>query len=459
MQSKNVDDPRSANATKQVSEFLVSVEAKDLPAPAFDAAKSVILDGVANLAAASTHPVAVTGRSYLAGMGGSAEATAVGVAERLPAPHAAWINGLTLHCLDYEVQGLPPTHGTSSILPALLAIGEKHQSSGRSLLLSFVLGWEVQQRIRRAGFAAPLRGFHFPGVIGPLASTAASAKLIGLDALETSMAIGIAASRTGGLFANNGTMTKATHPANTARTGVEAVELVRLGMSASTVVLEDEQGYVNALFGNDFDWDVLLDGFGSNYEILNPGFSIKRYPAEIYMQWVIEAASMLRERDGLDPATIEAVVIDPPTLHLDLSRPEPKSGLDGKFSYEYCTAVGLFEDRVSINSFTDDVRFLPGVKSLLTKITIEHTPGKTRQEPWAGIRVVTTSGSVHEMRCDAYRGSIANPMTVEDRERKVLDCFRSIGKEELGLEAISTVGRLDREGEGLEGLLGILVRI
>jgi 2-methylcitrate dehydratase PrpD len=231
------------------------------------------------------------------------------------------------------------------------------------------------------------------------------------------------------------------------------------GLSASTVVLEDQQGYVNALFGNDFDWDVLLSGLGSNYEILDPGFSIKRYPAEIYMQWVIEAASMLRERDGLDPSTIEAVVIDPPTLHLDLSRPAPKSGLDGKFSYEYCTAVGLFEDRVSINSFTDEVRFLPGIEALLTKITIEHTPGKTRQDPWAGIRVVTASGSVHEMRCDAYRGSIANPMSVEDHQQKVLDCFRSVGKEDLGDEAVAAVGRLDREDESLETLLGILRRI
>lgn len=459
MQSRNVDDARSANATQDLVEFLVATTEAVIPASAMEAAKVVILDGVANLAAASTHPVAVAGRGYFSGIGGRAEATAVGVSERLPAPSAAWVNGLTLHCLDYEVQGLPPCHGTSSILPALLALGEKHSRTGRDLIASFVLGWEVQQRIRRAGFDAPHRGFHFPGIIGPVASAAASAKLVGLDAQSMSMAVAIAASRTGGLFANNGTMTKATHPANTARTGVEAVELVLAGFNASTVVLEDQQGYVNALFGHHFDWDVLREGLGERYELVDTGFSIKRYPAEIYMQWVIEAASMLREREDLDPEAIEEIVIDPPTLHLDLSRPEPKSGLDGKFSYEYCTVVGLLEERVSIASFTDDVRFSPAVNPLLKRVRIEHTSGKTRQDPWAGIRVVTRSGTIHELRCDSFRGSITNPMSPTDRTHKVLDCFRSVGRESLGVEAIEVVQHLDDRGQGIDDLLGVLARI
>ena len=43
------------------------------------------------------------------------------------APSAAFANGVFGHCLDYEIQGYPPTHGTSSCLPAALALGQGYQ--------------------------------------------------------------------------------------------------------------------------------------------------------------------------------------------------------------------------------------------------------------------------------------------------------------------------------------------
>ena len=44
-----------------------------------------------------------------------------------------------------------------------------------------------------------------------------------MDAAGIRMALGIAASHTGGLTANTGTMVKSTHPGNAARTGVESL--------------------------------------------------------------------------------------------------------------------------------------------------------------------------------------------------------------------------------------------
>ena len=82
-----------------------------------------------------------------------------------------------------------------------------------------MVGWDVQQRLRTAGELGDMRGFHPPGVVGPLGAVAGVINLLGLDVERTTMALGLAASRTGGLFANNGTMTKATHPGNAARVG------------------------------------------------------------------------------------------------------------------------------------------------------------------------------------------------------------------------------------------------
>ena len=59
---------------------------------------------------------------------------------------------------DYEIQGFPPTHGTSACLPAALALGEETRASGRDIILAYVLGWEVQGRLRVAGTGAAAAG-------------------------------------------------------------------------------------------------------------------------------------------------------------------------------------------------------------------------------------------------------------------------------------------------------------
>ena len=63
---------------------------------------------------------------------------------RTNAPAAAFANGVFGHCLDYEIQGFPPTHGTSSCLPAALALAEQQRAAGRQVIVAYALGWEVQ---------------------------------------------------------------------------------------------------------------------------------------------------------------------------------------------------------------------------------------------------------------------------------------------------------------------------
>ena len=152
-------------------------------------------------------------------------------------------NGVFGHCLDYEIQGFPPTHGTSSCLPSALALAEERGASGitisgKTIIEAYVLGWEIQGRLRAASAPAANPAFHPRGIVGPLGGAAASAKVLGLDTHQTQIALGIAASRTGGLTANTGTMVKSTHPGNAARMGAEAGMLAGAGFTASDQILE-----------------------------------------------------------------------------------------------------------------------------------------------------------------------------------------------------------------------------
>ena len=413
------------DATAQIARFIASTRYEDIPRPVIDATRTIILDGVANVVAGSEQPVLEHVRRYVERLGGRAECTVVGASFRTNPLLAAFANGAAMHVLDYEPQGIPSTHGTSTLLPGILALAEVHAASGRAILTAFAVGWEIQQRIAMAARNAESRPFHPPGIYGPPACASGCSNLLGLDERRTRMALGIAASRTGGLFANNGTMTKSTHPGNSGRMGVEAALLAADGFSAHDSIFETGRGYVETIFGADFEWDALLAGLGEQWNLQQHGFNIKRYPAQIGMQWATEAVVLLKEKNGIRADDVEWLELEVSSRRAGLSRPEPASGLDGKFSFQYCAALALTQDHVGIDCFTDAVRFSRPVEAALKKIRLKPNPDipVMTTQTWVQARAGLKDGRVLVERCDAYRGAARNPIGRDAHLVKVRDCM------------------------------------
>lgn len=447
------------SATETLARFVVETGRDSLPGPVVEAAKVAILDGVANMLAGSTEPLADIVGGYVHEMGGTPESSVVGRGYRTSPPQAAFANGVFLHCLDFEVQGDPPTHGTSAALPPALALAEKVGAPGRSVVEAYVVGWEVQARLRASAASAGLRGFHPPGLFGPMGAAASSARVLGLDSHQVGMALGIAASHTGGLTANTGTMVKSTHPGDAARAGVEAALLAAAGFKSRDGILEAHQGYVDVLFGQTFDWELLTDGLGTTFRLVEPGFNIKRYPAYVYLQWAIEVVLSLRQTRNLRPDDVEYLELEVPPVRSDLSRPRPTSGLDGKFSFEYCAAVALSDGRVGIDSFTDSTRFSPRVEAALRKVRLRVNPDIPTElsRTWAAARARTRDGREYGETCRSYRGSIANPMDRSDRLAKFGECARRVLSADEIDRTVALVERLD-DLEDVGELMGLVAR-
>ena len=416
------------NATQQIAQFIANTRYENIPAPVLTATRTIILDGIANVIAGSTLDEPAHVRRYVDNLGGRPDCTVVGSSARTNAPLAAFANGATMHVLDFEPQGVPSTHGTSTLLPGILALAEKNALSGRAVITAFAVGWEIQQRIATAAQKATARPFHPPGIYGPQSCAAACANLLGFDEHQTRLALGIGASRTGALFANNGTMTKCTHPGNAGRMGVEAVLLVADGFTANDSIFETSRGYVETLFGDDFEWDALLQGLGTQWNLQQRGFNIKRYPAQIHMQWGTESVVMLREKHGIKADDVEWLELEVSSRRPGLSRPAPATGLDGKFSYEYCAAVAMTQDNVGIDSYSDAVRFSAPVEAALKKIRLKPNPdiSTSSMEIWVEARAQMKDGRLLVERCDAYRGSARNPIGREAHLVKVRDCLRRV---------------------------------
>ena len=140
-------------ATDRLVQFITDTHYDTLPEEVVSAAKIGIMDGVANMLAGATQPLAAVISTYVQQLGGAPLCSVVGHDLKTNAPSAAFANGVFLHCLDFEIQGQPPTHGTSAVLPPALALGEMSGAPGARLIEAYVIGWELQARFRRASVA------------------------------------------------------------------------------------------------------------------------------------------------------------------------------------------------------------------------------------------------------------------------------------------------------------------
>ena len=424
-------------ATELLARFIAGLRYDDIPQDVVDAAKIAITDGVSVMLAGAEQPLACIVTDYVRELGGAPHSSVAGFGFKTNAPSAAFANGVSGHCLDFEIQGDPPTHGTSSCLPAALALGEKEGASGKAIIESYVLGWEVQGRIRAATARASNPAYHPPGLVGPLGSAAASAKTLGLDSFHTHMALGIAASRTGGLTANTGTMVKSTHPGNAARMGVESAMLARAGFLSSEDILETPHGFGDALFEGNVAWDIVTEGLGGSFRLVTPGFDVKRFPAQLHMQRGIEAVLNLRERTGIRADEVESLKLE--VRDRGHSASVPRSGLDGKFSLEYCAAAALLDGSVGIETYTDERRFRADMEEMLPRVRIAPSP-----EPMSVVAVATLKdGSTVSEVCRDFRGSIANPMSSEERMAKARSCVRRVLGEQDTERLIGLLERLE----------------
>ncbi len=407
--------------TAALSQFIADTNYEDLPANTVEAAKIAIMDGVAVMAAGSALQLSRIVGEYVVELGGTPRSSVVGLGFSTNPPAAAFANGVSGHGLDFEIQGFPPTHGTSSCLPAALALGESIGASGKAVITAYTLGWEIQGRVRAASAHAMNPAYHPPGLVGPLGGTAAGAKVLELDARQVQMALGIGASRTGGLTANTGTMVKSTHPGNAARMGTEAAMLARKGFTATEAILETPRGFADALFAGDVQWTTVTQALGEGFRLIDPGFNIKRFPAQIHMQNPTETVLKLRARHSLDPSRVRKLHVR--TGSRGHSGSLPRSGLDGKFSLEFCTAAALLDGEVNIQTFTDERRFSPDMEDMLGKVEIAIDPA-------LGDNTIATAtlhgGAVVSESCESYSGAAAKPMTQAQRLEKARHCFGQI---------------------------------
>jgi 2-methylcitrate dehydratase PrpD len=330
-----------ADLTRALAERAIALRYDELPAPVRELAEQCILDYLGVAIAGSQDPLVRILLDEMAEAGGSPQSSIIGHSVRLPVVSAALVNGSAAHALDYDdVNMAMPGHPSVPILPGLLALAELKESSGTEVITAFVAGYETACRIGAALQPGHYNlGFHSTGTVGCFGAAAACARLLGLDAEATAMALGIAGTQAAGLKSQFGTMCKPFHAGKAAQNGLLAARLARRGFSSRTDIVECVQGFA-LTHGPDFAPKAALAMPEAGFHLFANLF---KYHAACYFTHApIECARRLCVEHRLTPDMIAAI-----TLRLDGSCdrvcniPVPVDGLQSKFSLRQTVAMAL----------------------------------------------------------------------------------------------------------------------
>ena len=432
--------------TETLVDHILAIDFDTLPTPAIEMAKHVALDGIAVMLAGSTEPLGL-GRiviDYVREMGGAAQASVVAGGFKTSMQNAAYANGTLAHALDWDNTWYPLNHPTSPTLPAILAIGEHHGSSGRKVIEAIVAAFEVQGRVRLAdtGMADGQR-FHKPGTTGLFGAVTAAIRMLDLDREQALMAFGISGSRAGSISINTGSMTKSSHSGHAARMGVECAVLAKKGWTAHPDVF-GPGGFFDTFLNGHAEPAALVRDFGNPYRMVSPGVGFKKHPSNYFTHRPIDAALALRDEPGFDSKQIARVEIRFPRFDY-VNRPQPRTGLDGKFSVQYATTIALLDGQITIDSFDDKRRFAPDAVDLLSRTTLQFddTIPRDFDRMHCVVSVTMNDGRTLEKRIEKLTGWVGNPLSLEQRMRKFNACAQRVLSADNAERVVSLVNRLD----------------
>ena len=424
-------EKQAAPLTARVAEFASATRYEDIPAEVIRLSKQAVLDCFAVAFAGSVAEGSAILRQHIAGFGfAGGAATIYGSGMRVPAQFAALANGTAMHSDDYDDTHNPSRiHPSASVAAALFAVAEAENRSGRDLLSAFNVGVEVGCKISIATAGAHYgRGFHSSGTIGAFGAAAAVCNVRQLSPAVTLAALGIAGSQSAGVRENFGTMAKPLHAGRAGETGVLAADLATLGFTSAPTVLEGPRGFFEAYSGQ-CDDAVILNTLGKPWTFLtDASIAIKPFPSgRLTHPGICELEKIVVE-NNIVPAQVERIGVKTNgLLPGNLTYHRPVTGLEGKFSMEFCLASMLVLRRAGLAEFTDEVVNRRDIQDAIGKIDYtcysdEEAAANNYPLLATFLEVELKDGRKFAGRVDYARGSPPQPMTWDDISNKFRGC-------------------------------------
>lgn len=426
----------SANLTHHLTHFISTLRYADIPANVLALGQASLLDALGCGLAGAVSEGARLLQAYLLPAQIPQGSTVLGTALRLPPPFAALANGYAIHADDYDdtLRAAPTeayrgsTHPTGPVLAALLPVAERHGCSGRDVITAYHAGVETMAKLNDALGARHFQsGFHPTATLSVFGAAAAVCRVLRLSTAQTVTALGIAGSQAAGLRDNFGSMVKPLHPGHGAMDGLMAAELAARGFTASADILGATRGFFSA-YGDGYDATPLVERLGRPWAFVDPGMWLKPFPSGMRTHPAMSRLPGLLAKHHITPDAIQTLHVSTHAgVYNTLLHHDPRTGLHGKFSLEFCLAKMALDGKAGLRDFTDAMVQRPDIRALMARVIYTaYTESEAQAHGYTPVTtlltVVLTDGRTFTERVDTGKGSHDDPMTYADVADKVRDC-------------------------------------
>ncbi len=440
-----------APLAERIADFAVGLHPGSLAEDVVVALRLAVLDCLAAIIAGIPQTVSRRIVDHVCRVAGEPRITVIGSPVGGTVEGAALANGTMAHACDFDDSSLSMWgHPTAPALPAVLAVGEMRNLSGREFLAALAVAIEVEKALgvglQPEHYTA---GWHPTGTLGVFGAAVGAAKALGLDKEQTVNAIGIAASRSAGIRANVGTMVKPLHVGFAARDGVEAALLAGMGITASPNALEGVDGFLQVYSPAHGDLDAIAESLGNPYEVIDPGLVYKLYPCCADLHASVDAILELRAEHGLDARSVRRIWCGiTPLAQNNAPYARPATPNEAKFSQEYCLAAALVRGCLGLKEFRQDAVDDSAIREVLKRVDVELAPELAGEDSVsfsspAIVEVETTDGRRLRKQVRDLKGHPNNPLSVEDLETKFFACAQDAFGEASMKRIVERVHELD----------------
>lgn len=327
--------------TDQIADFIANTEFNNLSQSAVKKAKKLLLDAVGCGMGGARTKVGKTYRQSAIRLAGSGEATVFGTDQKITPAFAAFANAGQINAMDYDDTG-PTGHPGSTTISAALAMAEKTKPTGKELLTSIVVGYEVLTLVG-IGIQPTWERYnkvHGIGTHQTFGSFSAVAKILDLSPEEILNGLGIA-----GAFApvphagkfgweNPPLSWVKDNVAWPSKAGLHGALLADEGFLGSRDMLDGKKGFWIMAGSDQSSLSRTIKRLG-NFVITQT--SIKPYPCCRWIHPSLDATQEIIEEVDLLSSNIERIEVDSVSFVAnnfgDLT---PKTMIDAEFSVPYC---------------------------------------------------------------------------------------------------------------------------
>ncbi len=374
---------------RTLATFLTQVTYQELPPQTVEHAAMLIASTMASAACGTGIESAAIIRDLAIEHGGTPQASiwfAPASQVKLPVADAAQVNAVMSDAAasdDSDLHNI--VHAGTPLVATSLATAERIGASGQDVLAAIVLGYEAAGRIGDAvtpGFRA--QGFH-GCLVAIFAGAVATARLLGVDAVQMAQAIALSATSIGGLMATaNTSVAREYHAGLAAMLGVQAAFAAQRGFLAEEAILETEKGFF-AVYGGIDGGNVTRD-LGASWDIVTD-MAVKLVPGGHPHHALAEAVANAARAGEVAPDEVESITLSRPGVTALAGPLHPADLIDMAHSPAYFLAAGVADRDFSWVHATEPKIKDPVIHQLIDKVRVGPPPTEQLEQYKQGATV------------------------------------------------------------------------